>query len=643
MHRGLIFLFTLVPALGFGQNNVLEGHKLATAPTIDGTVDPAEWGNVPTGRGGFDVETGQGAPEDTEFWLAYDEKFVYFAARAHDGQPQSISATEYRTNVSLAGDDNIMLQLDLGGSLADFNEFGMNPRGATQIGLAGGRAAKREWSGEFVSSARVTPTGWEVEARIPWRIMRLPAKGPRTVRFNVQRGLRRLSRNYVWQYTGGGHPDNYGRWTNVEIPAAPVEREFKLLPYTYAGVDEEGHIVNAGLDLKTNLAEQVVLVGSVNPDFRNIENAILSLDFSRFERLANETRPFFQEGSQYLGSALFASQRISGFDTGVNVHGRLNDRTSFGILNTVDFGNQNSLVSNFTYDPNPNDSYRVTATSLTRPGFYNEGYLLRYQHLIGPAYVFLRTMGTKDSDFGDGLYNTANVGYSKNGVSLNASYDTVSPSFVPRLGFTPERDYKGLTLDTGWQAPVKKGPVSNLSAAVFWQNLDRYEGGHYRNTLFMNTEVQFRNRFLLQLSTTQEDFLGTFDRLYSVLALYPQGNPYRRLSLQYDWGKIEHQDYKSISVSTGYRPIDKLQLTGSIQHVEHFESSDLGILGLNWDIGNDRYVSGRVVKRDHDWNAYLAFRRSGNRGAEYFLILGDPNSQTFKPSLILKMVWPIGF
>jgi hypothetical protein len=28
-------------------------------------------------------------------------------------------------------------------------------------------------------------------------------------------------------------------------------------------------------------------------------------------------------------------------------------------------------------------------------------------------------------------------------------------------------------------------------------------------------------------------------------------------------------------------------------------------------------------------------------GAEYFLILGDPNARTFRPSVVLKVVFPL--
>ena len=64
------------------------------------------------------------------------------------------------------------------------------------------------------------------------------------------------------------------------------------------------------------------------------------------------------------------------------------------------------------------------------------------------------------------------------------------------------------------------------------------------------------------------------------------------------------------------------------------------IFSANYDLGKDRYLSGRLVRSDNDTNFYIALRQSGNLGTEYFLILGDPNAQRFRSSLILKVTVP---
>ncbi|MFX9097180.1 hypothetical protein ABTN72_19195, partial [Acinetobacter baumannii] len=86
-----------------------------------------------------------------------------------------------------------------------------------------------------------------------------------------------------------GPENQWPYMTRISTGTIVRPRSFKLLPYTYLGVDEGGKpINNFGLDLKAPLSQNLDMVATVNPDFRNVENAILSLDFSYFARLAND-------------------------------------------------------------------------------------------------------------------------------------------------------------------------------------------------------------------------------------------------------------------------------------------------------------------------------------------------------------------
>ena len=58
-------------------------------------------------------------------------------------------------------------------------------------------------------------------------------------------------------------------------------------------------------------------------------------------------------------------------------------------------------------------------------------------------------------------------------------------------------------------------------------------------------------------------------------------------------------------------------------------------------------VGGRVILRrnetqdDDAWNWYVSLRRSGAKGVETFLILGDPNASEFTPRIEGKVLWPL--
>lgn len=647
-----VVLLALVGASANSQGKDIPGTAINTPPTIDGTVGDDEWKAVPSVEGTYDEDNGALVPESAKFWIAYDADFVYFAARLGHSRPSEIRSNEYRTNVSLEGDDWVGVMIDLSGSGSDFNEFKVNPRGATEIELAGGRAAKREWTGEIFAKGRVTEQGWEAEARIPWQIFQLPGAGVRDLRVNFARKVATTNRESFYAYV----PDGSGEhpfWRKVQIPPSKTSRSLKLLAYSYAGWDPNTrHIFNSGLDMKTQITDQIEFVGTINPDFRNIENQILSLDFSRFERLAGETRPFFQEGSSYIDSQLFASQRIDNFDFGFNNYGRIGAKTSFAILDTVDFdrmnfldgvgkrGTRNNFVANFTHNFDPTFNARITYTDVSRPDLSNQGRLVRLSKTFGDVNIFARHMSSKDTVDGEGIKVDSFATYERNGLGFFAGYTAASPEFAPRLAFIEDRDLKGLEYGNWYSRTYDKGPVNNWGWEAFGVSYDRYHGGPYRRNTYASVFTTLRNGLMLHPSVSIGEFEGTPERLYTVQLAFPRGNVTRNVQAEFSWGNLDNRDYHSIEGGFAYKMFGRLQTNFRIQHVEHFEREDQLVFSANYDLGNDRSVAGRLVRGNEDINFYVAFKQSGNLGTEYFLILGDPNARRFRGSLILKVAVP---
>jgi len=625
----------------FAGPTSIPAYKVTSPPIIDGVIhEDGEWKGVPSVSGLYDEQSAEKASDGATFWVGYDDKFIYVAARMVDSQPALIRAAQYQTNVSLSGDDYFQFDLDLSGTTTDFSFFQVNPKGGTNTLLAGGRGAKREWAGEFEAASRITATGWETEMRIPWQEMALPSAGIRDLRINFERYVGRSQRSFSHVYVGDGAGKN-PIWQHVQIPRSDFDHSIKLLPYFYAGYDNGvGSIFNSGLDLKTSLTDQVQLVGSVNPDFRNIENQILSLDFSRFQRLAGESRPFFLEGSQYLGSALFASQEIPSFDVGVNSYGKITDQTSFGFLNTTQFGHQNDFVANLTTNPDPDSSYRFGVTNLEAAGLSNSSYLARYQRNWGPYGVFFRDMGSQDELVGRGDNLNGALFYFANGLSIYNEYSQVTPNFLPRLGFFPEVDYKGPDGSFYYDKPWNHGAFNDAGASFSYVDYDHMDGSDYRREATYSAFGTLRNGFLVSAIQDFAQFEGSDDHTNTVIVSYPRTNPYDNVAATYAWGQEAGYRYDSKTISWNRRFFNKLQVIGRYQAVRYEGYTDQTILDLNYDLGKNRAVYGRLTKQGNDLNGYLAYRLSGNLGTEYYVILGDPNALTFHASLILKVAIP---
>ncbi len=620
--------------------------KLAQAPTIDGVVDEAsEWLGAASGQGAIEILSKTASPEGMQFWISTDQEYLYFAARMADSQPDAIVAQETRKNVSLSGNDSITLVLDVLGSLKDFNTFSINPAGANSISIAGGRAAKAEWLGEILTAGSKTATGWEAEARIPWKIMRLPAPGERTIRFNVRRYIPRISRDVAWRLTDGDNLANIGSLTGVNIPKIENPRTVQLLPYAYVGQDEEKFIFNSGLDFRTKLMDRLELVGAINPDFRNIENQILSLDFSYFERLASDSRPFFAEGSSYFRTGydarIFASQRVPSFDVGVKAFGKLNDRSQFGVMDLNTFGKQNAFVAAYNYFPNSRSNIDVAVSSLRRDGVSNDASFVNYSQGIGPNLYYANVMTSADNLLGGGSRIT--TGFFSEVPGRNMWFDLMSidSNFRPRLGFNSETDVKGMSGGLGRRKTYKSGALSDTGWEVYGEKYWRQDGDPYRSSIGGSGSIAWKNGFDLDFSARKSTFEEFNDERYSISLEWPRGDRYRRYEYNHTYGFFSGKRYRSHGVNVSLQPHRDLVIGASVQFVSHFDEASQLIISANWDLHQNRAISGRIVRRDNDYNAYVSFRQSGGRGNEYFLILGDPNARQFKTSLILKVVTPI--
>ena len=647
-----LLLAAMLPAVSLGQagpkiepgSNRVPGYVMANPPKIDGVVDPTEWKGVPHFEGLVDASSGVAVPLTGTFYLAYDSKYIYFAAQLPDDHPKEIKAMEYRTNVSLEGNDDVALVIDPFGNLQDFNIFQINPRGATNSQIVGGRAAKIEWMGSILAKSRITDTGWETEVRIPWAIMKLPPSGTRDVRFDVLRFCPRFGRDTAWKQINGGHVQDAPYWTNVQTPPAPP-RVLEFLPYNYSGVAKNGGVSNMGLDLKTSLTDGLDFAGTVNPDFRNIENQVLSLDFSYFERLAGESRPFFLEGGEYFHTSndapIFTSQRISAFDAGEKVYGKLGPKTDLAVLNTSDFTHQNNLVLDAFNQISTHTSFRGAIADMSTPGLNNAAYHWEYRNARGPWAFYYQNAATEDTVEGKGVRHNPGISYGNGNYGGFFEYSSVTSRFDPRLGFAPQNGFHGLGGDLDDSHNLLHGQIQKEDYNFFYKSWDKFGGGNYLTSAQVSSEHSLRGGTDISVGYGTTEFDGFKDHLYNVALLRPWNDNYRQWSVNYNFGKVEATDYKSTGLNFLYRPYQMLQLVSTYQVVQHAGTQQQAILSANYDLGSDRSISGRAVLQNSNWNAYVAYKRSGNAGMEYFFIVGDPNAAKFRMSLILKVTYPL--
>ena len=146
---------------------------------------PAGHRRLPYERGG----RGRLAEEQTEVLVWYSPEAIHFGIVASDSQPETIRATVADRD-NLDRDDNVTIYLDTFCDRRRAFFFTVNPLGAQQDGVQtegagsaghvmGFNQGDRNPDYQFDSKGTLTPTGYVVEVRIPFKSLRYPGTASR--------------------------------------------------------------------------------------------------------------------------------------------------------------------------------------------------------------------------------------------------------------------------------------------------------------------------------------------------------------------------------------------------------------------------------------------------------------------------------
>ena len=182
---------------------VVEAVRLRAdeAPLIDGDLSDAAWALVPPLthlRTREPVEDGEPTFE-TLVRLAQDGRALLIALDCRDAEPSAIRASQRRRDANLDPDDRVELVLDTlhDGSNAYFFQIGAGGCIGDALISSNGDTFNKSWDGLWDGAARITPSGWTAELRIPFATLAV-SRDVTTWGFNLKRVVRRLREEVVW-------------------------------------------------------------------------------------------------------------------------------------------------------------------------------------------------------------------------------------------------------------------------------------------------------------------------------------------------------------------------------------------------------------------------------------------------------------
>jgi len=630
--------------------------KVDQPPKIDGRLDDECWKSATHVAGFWRLDNGAPEYEPTEAWICYDRENIYVAWYCHDSQPSKIVAQQRKRGGSLRADDWVGIDLDIDFTKQRAYWFDVSAGGVQVESIPGGAAGKIEWRGDWQAGTTRTADGWRAEIALPLTIFRYP-RGQSTFGFVLIRRLAREDDWSVWPSIGPGFElSREAAWTGLELP--PPEQGSAIMPYVLAEVGETGNRgVTAGLDVKRRFPNGLQGMFSYNPDFRDVEDVVETIDFTYVERYLPEYRPFFLEGGGFgPDSRTFYSRRIADFDAGVKGFGQTGQH-GIGALLTEELGQASNLVLNERYDLTP---YRSVGASLVSHLASGEPNSLAYGLSTGQRFCkedgesgywanWDHSRGGDADDSGDAASAGWHAGRTRGntGTDWDVGWEDISSGFAPALGYVPEVGVCSTWFNLGRRRRYDTGPALAREVYLHLGQGSAPAGRRWYAGVDAFLSRRDQRGFWVGASSGSRD--GFDEHTLSLTTQWHNRDIYRGGDVSFSYGERLQHPYRYLSLSQGGRLGDRLSFRMRAEHVYSSEldedakptpawSRQQYVLALTYDVTWERAVSARLVRRDDGTNWYLAYRQKVRQGTDAWMIVGDPNAPRFARRVAVKLV-----
>lgn len=464
------------------HTRVIQAVKTQAVPPLDGSLDSPLWAAGVTAQGFENFSLRRPAKYATVAYLLYDDKNFYVGVHAEQaGTP--IIATQNVDHAGVVNDDHILLQIDTSGNGSRVYTFRASPRGIHDESSSENARYAPEWT----SVGKIFANGdYNVVMVIPLADMRAQNAPVQRWRINVARLVAATSDAYTWAYepneTDLHNPAFWPAFDGIKIASSATRPKPHAEIYALgsSGTDRRrfqdgfGRFVSTnprgtGIDFTYPVTNTLAVVGTVNPDFSNVETDQTSIAPQTFERNYTEYRPFFAQGARYINAlpeinmngiveTLFYTPSIGIFDRGVKVEGTAGN-SSVGALNVrgADF---NDTALGYSYRT-PDHSATMSAQGVlaNHGGIRDASYGVGFQGLNAHSGIFEIIKAEKEKKTGaDGShYVFASTGFQTASWFLALDYRDIAPGFAPVDGYTAIDDIRGPRLGFNYNGVGAKG------------------------------------------------------------------------------------------------------------------------------------------------------------------------------------------
>lgn len=533
------------------------------APRIDGKLDEAIWQQIQPITNFVQLwpQEGLGATENSEVRIAYDRRYLYFAFKCYDKNPELIRAMNLERGGRNDRDDHTYIGLDTYMDGRNAYLFEMNALGTQDDATVTDEQLSIDgfsWDAVFDSETVIDEDGWSMEVSIPFRQLRFPKGDDLSFGLMLSRMINRKNERVIWPNIGleygsyaAGFPalaaiSQYGvlkglknirRGKNIEIKPYIIMGADKNRPNLEEKQTDNNFNMDAGVDFKYSIASNLTLDLTVNTDFAQVEADNVQVNLTRFSLFFPEKREFFLERSGLFehgnsrSTQTFFSRRI-GLSNQILAGARMTGQVgpvSIGLLNIETgermgqiFGQEsaNNMVTRIRTKLFKRSTIGSIFTNFQEKGHYNRALGVDLQHRFWSSSSF-NTWYTKVWDTDPNQSDAAghaSLSLRNDLYGAAFSYTNVGKNYNPALGFVRRLDMRQYNSQLTY-SPVIKDKNFAIRRFTFQGSYDYIEGqdSDKQSTAFQfSTTAEFDKRDQIRISYQQQ-----FERLTQPFFIRP--------------------------------------------------------------------------------------------------------------------------
>jgi len=656
---------------------VVHAVRTTNPPPIDGSVDSPEWQRAGHVTLAWNVDFRRPADDATDAYLLIDKDFIYVAFIAR--QKTAPLVTQRTKGPAVNNDDWVEVFLWPSGVNGFRYAFQCNA-----IGICNQESSENtDFDPIWSAAGRMTDAGFVVTMRIPLGVIR--GDGRDEWRMQLARQNNRVGDDTpVWAHAPGmdaeDQPEFSGYLTGMHDLGSSLRSRPRLGIYglgALAARSAGGNTTRAGADFAIPITATSSFIGTLHPDYSNVELDQQTIAPTEFRRQIQEVRPFFTQGANFYdrfsvvaepGNIMLYTPSVPTPADGFAVEGTQGD---FGLaaLDASSAGRSDASQAASWSTSDRILSGEVQRETVDMPGFADRatagGIQIDNQRDAYAYADFGSDAGTNVLDPSQADWAEAGGAYHGPTSFLGAALRKIGAYYNPVDGFVAHPDI------AGWAASGEQDVLPRYGPIVFvglQASVDRYHdvtGAIDQADQNFSLSIQTRSQFSLSTSTGSDFLLaahngpgGMFDQ--NGISLGYRSQTTTPTTLTYNVGRFGdgclrswerlvsfqtgprgslsfEADNTALALDNGQTPTQWLERAAFAFEFAPQASLAIGVRRL---IGIEPPVFGVPTFVDAS-NVSIALHDRVGRD-DVYLVYGDANALATPPQLLMKWVHYFG-